>query len=190
MGLRRPRTRRYAALPPFAAVGAGTTLGTPHVVDHPERIRLGAGVHLGDRVWLALVVDRRVQVTQGDAVVHQRFDPRLTIGDRTRFGRDLTVACCGEVAIGADVVGGDRILLADTYHDYRDPLTPVSAQAMAEPRPLRIEDGAWLGTAVIVNRGLTIGAGAVVQHGSVVTRDVAPRTVVAGNPAVPVGAWP
>jgi acetyltransferase-like isoleucine patch superfamily enzyme len=160
------------------------------VVEHPERVHLGADVHLGDHVWLALVVDRHVQVTQGDAVAAQRFAPRLTIGDRTRFGRDLTVACCGEITIGADVVGGDRILLADTYHDYRDPGTAVSAQAMAEPRPLRIEDGAWLGTAVIVNRGLTIGAGAVVQHGSVVTKDVPPRTVVAGNPAAHVGTWP
>jgi acetyltransferase-like isoleucine patch superfamily enzyme len=184
--LRRPRGFRGADR--FARIGPGTTLARPSIVDHPERVRLGAGVSLGPHAWLALVVERHVQVTQ-ETVVAQRFEPWLTIGDRTRFGRDLTVACCAEVTIGADVVGGDRILLADTYHDYRDPSTPISAQAMAEPRPLRIEDGAWIGTAVVVNRGLTIGAGAVVEHGSVVTSDVPPRAVVAGDPARVVRTW-
>jgi acetyltransferase-like isoleucine patch superfamily enzyme len=50
-------------------------------------------------------------------------------------------------------------------------------------KPIRIGRGAWLGARVIILKGVTVGEGAVVGAGSVVTRDVAPYTLVAGNPA-------
>ena len=49
--------------------------------------------------------------------------------------------------------------------------------------PIVVEDKAWIGFDVIVLKGVTIGEGAVVAAGSVVTKDVSPYTVVAGNPA-------
>jgi acetyltransferase-like isoleucine patch superfamily enzyme len=180
------RWRRRRNIPPFGAFGEGSVIGWPRTVTAPERVFIGRDVKLGDYTWFALTEDRSVQVTQGDSVPQQAFDPRLQIGDRTRFGRDLTIACLGEVTIGADVLGGDRILIGDTYHDYRDPDLPVGRQPMAEPRPVRIEDGVTLGTGVIINPGVTIGAGAVVRPGSVVTKDVAPGAHVGGSPARPV----
>jgi acetyltransferase-like isoleucine patch superfamily enzyme len=52
--------------------------------------------------------------------------------------------------------------------------------------PLHVGDGAWLGARCILLPGVTIGAGAIVDVGSVVTRDVAPNTRVAGTPAIVV----
>jgi acetyltransferase-like isoleucine patch superfamily enzyme len=49
--------------------------------------------------------------------------------------------------------------------------------------PIVVGTGAWLGARVTVLPGVTIGDGAVVAAGAVVTRDVAPHTVVAGVPA-------
>ena len=49
--------------------------------------------------------------------------------------------------------------------------------------PIRIADKAWLGMNVTVLKGVTIGEGAVVAAGSIVTKDVPPWTLVAGNPA-------
>ena len=49
--------------------------------------------------------------------------------------------------------------------------------------PITIEDDAWLGGSVVICPGVTIGARSVVGAGSVVTRDVPPDVVVAGNPA-------
>lgn len=46
-----------------------------------------------------------------------------------------------------------------------------------------IQDDAWISAGAIILKGVTIGHGAVVGAGSVVTRDVPPLTVVAGNPA-------
>jgi galactoside O-acetyltransferase len=50
-------------------------------------------------------------------------------------------------------------------------------------KPIRIENGAWLGARVIILKGVTIGEGAIVGAGSVVRSNVPPFTIVAGNPA-------
>ena len=49
--------------------------------------------------------------------------------------------------------------------------------------PVTIEDGAWVGANAIILPGVTIGRGAVVGAGTLVMKDVAPNTVVMGNPA-------
>ena len=49
--------------------------------------------------------------------------------------------------------------------------------------PIRIEDKVWLGANVTILQGVTIGEGAIVVAGAVVTKDVAPRTIVGGVPA-------
>ena len=49
--------------------------------------------------------------------------------------------------------------------------------------PITVEDYVWIGAGAIIMPGVTIGNGAVVGAGSVVTKDVEPRTIVAGNPA-------
>lgn len=55
--------------------------------------------------------------------------------------------------------------------------------SVVNSRPIRICDDAWIGMNVIILKGVTIGEGAVVGAGSVVTKDVPAWTVVAGNPA-------
>ena len=52
-----------------------------------------------------------------------------------------------------------------------------------EPRPVRIGDKVWVGANATILPGVTIGDGAIVAAGAVVTKDVAPRTVVGGVPA-------
>lgn len=174
--------RRRLAASDFASFGAGSTFDYPFTVSSPRHVHIGADVHLGPHAWLAIAGERTAQVTQGE-VPAQAFDPRLVLGDGVRFGADLTIGCLAEVLVEPGVVGGDRILIDDTYHDYRDPVLPIAAQPMFPPRPIRIGAGARLGTGAIVNPGVTIGAGAVVAPGAVVVRDVPAGARVAGNPA-------
>jgi len=86
--------------------------------------------------------------------------------------------------IGDNVDIAHLVLIQTLTHDPRSPDFAVQA------RPVAIGDHAWIGARAIVCPGVTIGEGAVVGMGAVVTRDVAPWTIVAGNPARPIGTRP
>jgi acyl-CoA synthetase (AMP-forming)/AMP-acid ligase II/acetyltransferase-like isoleucine patch superfamily enzyme/acyl carrier protein len=84
------------------------------------------------------------------------------------------------VSIGDNVTIGMRALIIAHFRD-------STAQARALDRPtVRLEDNVYLGPGVIVLPNVTIGRGAVVSAGSVVTHSVPPQTLVQGNPAKPV----
>ncbi len=55
-----------------------------------------------------------------------------------------------------------------------------------DEKPVKIGDDAWIGACAMVLRGVTVGEGGIVAAGAVVTKDVPPYTIVAGNPAVVV----
>jgi acetyltransferase-like isoleucine patch superfamily enzyme len=168
------QTVRDVTPPPpsaFAAFGQGSYIVPPARVGTPEAISIGRDVLIAEHSWLSVV-----PAVEG-------IWPSLRIGDRSRLGRFVTIACVGEVVIEEDVLTSDRIFLGDTYHDYSDPERPILQQPMAAPRPVRIGRGAFLGIASIVLQGVTVGEQAYVGAGAVVTSDVPPRTLVIGNPA-------
>jgi len=83
------------------------------------------------------------------------------------------------VAIGDEVRIATGVQLLTAEH----PLDPAARRAGIElSRPIRIEDGAWIGSGAIVCPGVTIGENAVVGAGSVVIRDVPAGALAAGNP--------
>ncbi|NHC47104.1 sugar O-acetyltransferase [Motilibacter sp. K478] len=108
---------------------------------------------------------------------------RLHIGDRSFLNADFLALGGGEITIGSDVLIGPGARLYTPNH----PLDPeLRRQGYERVLPIRIEDNVWLGGSVVVLPGVTIGESAVVGAGSVVTKDVAPGAVVAGNPARPI----
>lgn len=105
-------------------------------------------------------------------------------GRNIRVGRNVFInhACefmdRGGIAIGDDVLIGPKVNLVTISHP-RDPATRRSTHCAR----IVIEKGAWLGAAVSVMPGVTIGENAVVVANAVVTRDVPGNTVVGGIPA-------
>lgn len=80
----------------------------------------------------------------------------------------------------------------DTVQEYEDYLKYGDSirnknWSVVKKAPIKICQKAWIGMNCIVLKGVTIGEGAIVAAGSVVTKDVAPWTVVGGNPAVKIG---
>lgn len=174
-------TRDLTPPPPsaFRRFGRGSLLLPPARVNSPDCIEVGDGVMMMEHGWLSVRAD------------HGRDrPPRLVLGDRVRLGRCVSVACIGEVVIEDDVMTSDNVFIADCFHEYADPHTPVLHQPMSVPEPVRIERGAYLGAGSIVLPGVTVGAGAYVGEGAVVTKDVPPRAVVLGNPARIVERYP
>lgn len=90
--------------------------------------------------------------------------------------------CASRVTIGSRVLFGPNVQLYAATH----PLDGHVRQGIRGPeyaKPISIGDDVWVGGAVVVCPGVTIGQNSVVGAGSVVTKDVEPYTVVAGNPA-------
>ena len=83
---------------------------------------------------------------------------------------------------------GKRVMIAAncSFYSYDHGIsagTPICNQPITSKGPIIIKDDAWIGTGSIILSGVTIGEGAIVGAGSVVTRDVPPDGIVAGNPA-------
>lgn len=106
---------------------------------------------------------------------------KTKIGDRSVINRGCCIDARTGLTIGADVSISPEVAILTTQHDVNDP------EFSLQGRRVVIEDHVWIGMRATVLPGVTIGRGAVVAAGAVVTKDVAPLDIVAGVPARPVG---
>lgn len=105
----------------------------------------------------------------------------IRLGDRSGIGVDCDLH--GTISIGDDVMMGPRCTMLSRDHRTDRVDVPMNTQGFGEDRPIRVCDDVWIGANVTILSGVTVGEGAIIAAGAVVTRDVAPYTVVGGVPA-------
>ncbi|WP_269930203.1 CatB-related O-acetyltransferase [Aminobacter sp. HY435] len=128
--------------------------------------------------WSGSFEQSVVRYLHGDEYSRKAWEPAWPI-DQLHIG---DYVCIGAEA--AILLGGNHTHRTDWFSLY--PFAEVILDAYAGKGDTIIGDGAWIGMRAMVMPGVTIGEGAVIASGAIVTRDVAPYTVVAGNPAVPI----
>ena len=106
---------------------------------------------------------------------------RFKAGNRVIFHNDVYIDYTGEVTIGDNVTLSSNVRIFSHKHDYQ--LLADRAEGNAFPQKTTIGKGAWIGDGAIILAGITIGEFAVIGAGSVVTHDVEPYCIYAGNPA-------
>lgn len=126
------------------------------------------------------------------SVVMERPGARVAIGERTFVGKGHLIAA-QSIQIGSDVLVSWNVTIVDhqshnlEFQKRKDDvprwLTGEKSWSDVTIAPVKIGDKVWLGFGSSILPGVTIGEGAVVGACSVVTKDVEPWTVVAGNPA-------
>lgn len=119
--------------------------------------------------------------------LHCRFlhGPGVQLGDRCVINHGcLLDGRRFPIYVGADVSIGPEAAILTLGHD------PHSPHFADRGGPVSIGDHVWIGFRAIVLPGVSIGEGAVVGAGAVVSRDVPPFTIVAGNPARQIGSRP
>lgn len=109
------------------------------------------------------------------------FSNEMSLGDNSGIGINSQIA--PYVTIGNDVMMGPECIIYTSNHGMDRTDIPMWRQKSSETEPVVIEDDVWFGARVIVLPGVRIGKGSVIGAGSVVTRDVEPYSIVAGNPA-------
>lgn len=128
--------------------------------------------------WTGAFEESVVRYLYGDDYSLKAWEPQWPI-DQLRIG--------DYVAIGAEAVilmGGNHTHRTDWVSLY--PFLDVIGEAYIGKGDTVIGDGAWIGMRAMIMPGVTLGEGAVIASGAIVTKDVAPYTIVAGNPARPV----
>jgi acetyltransferase-like isoleucine patch superfamily enzyme len=144
--------------------GHGVKIGRGAMVKHAETIEIGDGVFVGEQAYI-----------QG------RHDGRCVIGDYAWLGpqsyfdaRDLVIGDYVGWGPGAKVIGSEHTAVPAEL--------PVTQTDLAI-RPVRVDAWADIGVNAVLLPGVTVGKGAIVGAGAVVTRDVPPFAVVSGVPA-------
>jgi acetyltransferase-like isoleucine patch superfamily enzyme len=147
--------------PGAIAVGAHTqVLGQLCVLGHGGRIRIGESCFIGEdsRIWAAA---------------------SITIGDRVLISHNVNIHDNNSHSLSAEERHWHFNQIISTGHP--KVLNNVAAASIV------IEDDAWIGFGCTILKGVTVGRGAVVGACSLVTKDVAAYTVVAGSPAKAIG---
>ncbi len=106
---------------------------------------------------------------------------RITLGSRSSIGINARIH--GPCEIGDDVMMSPAVVIYALSHAFEDTSVPMIDQGFLPPRPVIIESDVWIGTRSIILPGVRIGQGSIVGAGAVVSRDVPPYSIVAGNPA-------
>jgi acetyltransferase-like isoleucine patch superfamily enzyme len=139
--------------------------------------------------WLRHRLYRRMGIQlHPTAVIHRglevRNPPRVTIGADSVIGFNAILDGRRYITIGEHVNLSSEVAIWTLQHDHRDP------EFAEVGTPVVIGDRAWLSFRATILPGVTVGEGAVVAAGAVVTKDVPPYTVVAGIPARVVAERP
>jgi putative colanic acid biosynthesis acetyltransferase WcaF len=126
----------------------------------------------GCQVGTGLVIKPRVNI---------HFPWKLTIGNHCWIGERVEIVNLESVTLEDHSTLSQDVYLAAAGHD------SSSASMAYKNRPIRIGRSAWVTSRAFIGPGVTVGDGAVIGAGAVVLKDVAPNSVMVGNPAVAVG---
>src|ERR1700728_2669318 len=103
----------------------------------------------------------------------------IRVGHHVFVNQNCTFYDLGGLDIADDVMIGPNVSIITTGH----PLEPSQRRAATIGKPIVIEKSVWIAAGATIIGGVTVGENSVVAAGSVVTQDVPPNTLVAGNPA-------
>jgi acetyltransferase-like isoleucine patch superfamily enzyme len=166
------------------------------------RINRSKVTHCGDNSHMYGLVQRRnihsIISVGNECIIHGKLvteteNSRITICNNVFMGARSLLDCAISITIEDDVLISYDCLISDSDNhslrcsvrrrDLADWRRGEHDWSTTSSKPVRISRGAWIGARVLILKGVTIGEGAIVAAGAVVTKDVAPWTVVGGNPA-------
>ncbi len=149
----------------FARLGRGVVFEPGVLVFHPEQIEIGDDVYVGH-----------------NTILKGYYKNRLVIGRGVWIGQQCFLHSAGGIVIGENVGIGPAVRIITSTHAEEGRDKPI-LHSRIEFAPVVIEADSDIGVGAIILPGVTVGRGAQIGAGAVVTSDVLPYAVVAGVPA-------
>lgn len=162
---------RHWLAPQFASLGTGSHFMKPwNMSVH------GAFISIGDNVHVVTARDRRVSLSSWS---FEEYQGHIDIGNHCLICPGVRIDSASQVTIGDScmLAAGAYITDAD-WHDLYD-----RTRTIGTTRPVTLERNVWVGDGATVCKGVTIGENSVIGAGAVVTTDIPPNVIAAGNPA-------
>lgn len=149
----------------FAEIGDNVVIEGGVLVFHPQNIHIGCNVYIGH-----------------NSILHGYHKNEIFIKDDSWIGQGCFLHGAGGIKVGRAVGLGPMVKILTSSHVENDLSKPLIFHQL-EFGEVRIEDGCDIGMGSILLPGVKVGEGSIVGAGSVVTRDIPPYSVSAGNPA-------
>jgi len=146
-----------------------------------KNVNIYEGVKLASRRECPIHIGDRVSIEKG-VIISTSGSGKISTGNNVYIGEYCVLTSNQEIEIGNNVLISPHNDIVDFNHIYKDISRPVNEQGTIAKK-ITIEEDVWIGSGCKILMGVTIGKGAVVGAGSIVTKDVSPCHVVVGNPA-------
>lgn len=157
----------------FGHVKGYVSIGEDVTFQNPKSLHFGCNIGIGKSTYF-------LPCTQYGGV---KYNPTIKIGDGCSIGIRNSFACIDRIEIGNNVLFAGYVHITDHSHGYEDVTRPIKPQRLISKGPVIIEDDCWLGFSCEILSGVHIGKHSIVAARAVVTKDVPPYSIVAGNPA-------
>lgn len=146
-------------------------------IAHPRSLVIfGHNIHLGKCAQLICAPDNWIRLTTWPGKKHSG---QIIIGDYCLLSPGVRISAEQSIRIGNNVMLAANVYISDSdWHGVYNRIRPFRCS-----KPVVLEDNVWLGERVIICKGVTVGENSIAGAGAVVTRDVPPNSIVAGNPA-------
>lgn len=111
----------------------------------------------------------------------------VTIGDDVFIGPNVDILAENKVKIGNYAMISKSVTIVSADYKFENTKVAMIKQDWSKSKPVIIGNDVWIGTKSVILKGVKIGDGAIIGAGSVVSKDVEPYAIVAGNPAKKIG---
>ncbi len=153
-------------------VGEGVSIEQPDRLTNPMYIRVDNWVTIGAHARIEAIRDYQ----------NQPYNGTISIGQNTIINPYSHIAAAASLYIGEWVLMGSRVSIIDHDHGFSKLDTPITCQPLSVA-PIKIENHVWIGENVVILKGVTIGAYAIIGANSIVTADIPVGGIAVGNPA-------
>lgn len=163
---------RRKTLPTFGSYGKNNSISYDLSCNNPQNIFIGNNNQIGSHSHFVVILNYQ----------EQSLDGRIVIGDNCLFTGSIRITSAKSITIGNNVLIGPNVSIYDCNHGF-DPNKEDYINQPITYKEVVICNSCFIGERSVILPGVTIGEKAVVGAGSIVTKDVPPFSMVAGNPA-------
>jgi acetyltransferase-like isoleucine patch superfamily enzyme len=170
----------------IGGVGDKVKIGKHVKISGRKNVILKNNVQIGNFVQLLANKEEKSLVLGDNVVIHpfvilRAFNGFIRIGNNSSVNAFTVILGNGGINIGENVMIAPHCVIVASNHKFSRIDTPMKNQGISS-KGIKICDDVWIGANVSIMDGVKIGKGSIIAAGSVVTKDVAPNSIIGGVP--------